>query len=597
MRLRSIVDSQFTISLHCQVTPMDNGSIADVFDEMAELLELRGENQFRVRAYRNGAKAIRELSEQVTDILKDSSRDLTKFAGIGDTLAEKCQVMIEQGKLPQLEELRANTPAVLVKMTRIPGVGAKKAMVLQKELGIQSLEELRQACVDERVRGIKGFGAKTELAILAGLEIAESASLRLRIDQAEYLVHRLRTHMQTCTALSKMEFAGSYRRGRETVGDIDMLVTSEDVTAVMDRFQQFPALTSVIVRGETKMSIRVDDQFQVDLRVVPEQSFGAALQYFTGSKEHNVAIRSRARKLGMTVNEYGVAKLDAPDTLIAGKTEEELYALLGLQWIAPELREGRHEIAWAEKDGNFPDLVELKDIVSDLHMHTTESDGANSIAEMAAAAHARGLSYIAITDHSKRVSMARGLDADRLLAQWKSVDRFNAEARSPVRVLKGIECDILEAGPMDLPDEVLAQADWVIASIHYGQKQSREQITSRIVGALANPHVDIIAHPTGRLIGTRPPYEVDIQAVFQAAVEHRKLLELNASPHRLDLSESHLLGAAALGIPIAINTDAHSIEGLDVMRFGITQARRAGLTKHQVANTWPLDELIKWLRR
>ncbi len=576
--------------------PIDNGSIADAFDEMAELLELRGENQFRVRAYRNGAKAIRELSEQVADILKDSSCDLTKYAGIGDTLAEKCKVIVELGKLPQLEELRSSTPAVLVKMTRIPGVGAKKAMVLQKELGIQSLEELRQACVDERVRGLKGFGAKTEQAILAGLEIAESASLRMRIDQAEHLVNRLRAHMQTCTAISKMEFAGSYRRGRETVGDIDLLVVSDDVHAVMDRFQQFPALTSVIVRGETKMSIRVDDQFQVDLRVVSDHSFGAALQYFTGSKEHNVAIRSRARKLGMTVNEYGIAKLDAPDTLIGGSTEEELYALLGLQWIAPELREGRQEIAWAEKEGKFPELIELKDIVGDLHMHTTESDGANSIAEMAAAANARKLAYIAITDHSKRVSMARGLDAPRVLAQWQAIDRFNSEARSPVRVLKGIECDILEAGPMDLPDDVLAQADWVIASVHYGQKQSRQQITDRILGALANPHVDVIAHPTGRLLGSRPPYEVDLQAVFQAAVEHRKFLELNASPHRLDLSESHLMTAAAMGIPIVIDTDAHSVEGLDVMRYGITQARRAGLTKPQIVNTWPLDKLLESLR-
>jgi DNA polymerase (family X) len=575
---------------------MDNGSIADVFDEMAELLELRGENQFRVRAYRNGAKAIRDLSEQVADILQDPTRELTSFPGIGDTLAEKCKVMIAQNKLPQLEELRAQTPSVLVKMTRIPGVGAKKAMILQKELGIQSLEDLRQACVDEKVRGLKGFGAKTEQAILAGLDIAESAALRLRIDQAEHLVNRLRTHLKTCTAVSKLEFAGSYRRGRETVGDIDILIVSQDVDAVMDHFQQFPALTSVIARGETKMSIRVDDQFQVDLRVVPEASFGAALQYFTGSKEHNVAIRSRARKLGMTVNEYGVAKLDAPDQLLGGKTEEELYGLLGLAWIAPELREGRHEIAWADANGKFPNLVELKDIVGDLHMHTTDSDGANSLAEMAAAAADRKLAYIAVTDHSKRVSMARGLDADRLLAQWQAIDRFNAQGNSPVRVLKGIECDILESGPMDLPDEVLAQADWVIGSVHYGQKQSREQITARIVGALSNPHVDVIAHPTGRLLGSRPPYDVDIQAVFQAAAEHRKFLELNASPYRLDLSESHLMAASAMGIPIVINTDAHSIDGLDVMRFGITQARRAGLTTDKIANTWPLEKLLEWLR-
>ncbi len=575
---------------------MDNGSIADVFDEMAELLELRGENQFRVRAYRNGAKTIRELAEQVATILADPSRDLRKFSGIGDTLADKCKVMVETGKLPQLEELRANTPAVLVKMTRIPGVGAKKAMVLQKELGIQSLEELRQACVDQKVRALKGFGAKTEEAILAGLDIAESAALRLRIDQAEHLVLRLKNHLSSCKAIKKIEFAGSYRRGKETIGDIDILVVSNDHDAVMDCFQLFPALASVIVRGDTKMSIRVENQFQVDLRVVPQESFGAALQYFTGSKEHNVAVRSRARKLGMTVNEYGVAKLDAPDELIGGSTEEELYDILGLKWIAPELREGRHELSWAEQN-DFPELVQMSDIVGDLHMHTTESDGSNTMDEMVSAARARGLRYIAITDHSKRVSMARGLDADRLLAQWQVVDQVNAKLPKAFRVLKGIECDILEAGPLDLPDEVLAQADWVLASVHYGQKQSKEQITDRILGALRNPHVDAIAHPTGRLLGSRPAYEVDLQAVFQAAAENRKFLELNASPYRLDLSEANLMAAAGYGIPIVIDTDAHSIEGLDVMRFGITQARRAGLTKQQVVNTWPLDKLLEWVRR
>jgi len=575
---------------------MDNATIADIFDEMAELLELRGENQFRVRAYRNGAKTIREMTEQVSDVVADSSRDLRKLSGIGDTLADKCKVMIETGKLPQLEELRANTPAVLVKMTRIPGVGAKKAMLMQKELGIQSLEELRQACVDHRVQALKGFGAKTEEAILAGLAIAESASLRLRIDQAEHLVQRLRNHLAGCQAIEKLEFAGSYRRGRETVGDIDILVVSDNHETVMNRFGEFPAMSSVIARGDTKMSIRVDDQFQVDLRVVPRASFGAALQYFTGSKEHNVAVRGRARKLGMTVNEYGVAKLDAPDELFAGATEEELYKVLGLQWIAPELREGRQEIAWAEQ-GKFPELVQLGDIVGDLHMHTTESDGSATMAELAAAAASRGLKYIAITDHSKRVSMARGLDSDRLLTQWAAVDRFNAEARSPVRILKGIECDILEAGPLDLPDEVLAQADWVLASVHYGQKQSKQQITDRILGALRNQHVDAIAHPTGRLLGSRPSYEIDLQAVYQAAVEHRKFLELNASPYRLDLSEGNLLAAAGHGIPIVIDTDAHSVEGLDVMSFGITQARRAGLTKPQVANTWPIDKLLEWLKR
>ncbi len=576
---------------------MNNTEIARVFDELADLLELRGENAFRVRAYRNGAKTIAELNESIAEILADPSRDLTQLSGIGATLAEKCKTLLETGELPQLSELRQSTPPVLIKMTRIPGLGVKKALVLLNELSIQSLEDLKFACEAHKVRELKGFAAKTEQMILDGLEIAAAASLRLRIDQAERLVQRLSEHLRSCTAIETLEFAGSYRRAKETVGDIDILVVSSDAAAVMNCLAQFPGMVSSIARGDTKMSIRVDDHFQVDLRVVPQASLGAALQYFTGSKEHNVAVRSLARKQGLTVNEYGVARIEQPETYIAGRTEDELYRALGLAWIPPELREGKHEIQWAGQGGIFPPLIQLHDIACDLHMHTTATDGANSISEMAAAARQRGLKFIAITDHSKRVSMARGLDAARLLDQWQAIDDFNARQDDGFRVLKGIECDILEAGPMDLADEVLAQADWVIGSVHYGQKQSREQITARIVGALANPHVDLIAHPTGRLIGSRPPYDVDLDAVIQAAVEYQKALELNANPMRLDLSEAHLTMAVREGIPIAINSDAHHMDGLDVMRYGVYQARRALIEKDQVINTWSLERLIAWCSR
>ena len=344
------------------------------------------------------------------------------------------------------------------------------------------------------------------------------------------------------------------------------------------------------------MSIRVDDQFQVDLRVVPAASFGAALQYFTGSKEHNVAVRSLARKQGLTLNEYGVARLESPEDTYAGATEEEVYRALGLAWIAPELREGRKELQWASS-GEFPELIESRHMLCDLHMHTQATDGQNSIQEMADAARARGLKAIAITDHSQRVSMARGLSADRLLMQWDEIDRINALAGDDFRILKGIECDILESGPLDLPDEVLSLADWVVASVHYGQKQSREQLTQRILGALANPHVDAIAHPTGRLLGQRPSYDIDLAAIIASAALHGKALELNAHPVRLDLSELNLISAAGAGIPICINSDAHSIDGLDVLRYGIIQARRAGLLRDQVLNTWPLERLLRWTRR
>jgi DNA polymerase (family X) len=573
---------------------MNNADIASVLDEMADLLELRGENAFRVRAYRNGARTIQDMQESVAEIIADDEQDLTAYAGIGSTLAEKCNILVRTGELPQLEELRKNIPAVLIKMTRIPGLGAKKAAALQKELNLQSLNELRMACEQQQVRGIKGFGAKTEALILEGLEIAEAANQRYRIDQAERLVQRMREHFESCESIERLEFAGSFRRGKETVGDIDILVVSQDGSAVMDRLAEFPAMVSQTLRGDTKMSIRVDEQFQVDLRVVPEESFGAALLYFTGSKEHNVAIRSRARKRGLTVNEYGVAKLDDAETIVAGRTEEDVYEALDLQWIAPEFREGRQEIEWAEAPDSMPSIVRLKDIIADLHMHTEASDGGNTIAEMVLAARRRGRQYIAITDHSKRVSMANGLDAERLRQQWAMIDDFNAQQDDDFRVLKGIECDILESGPMDLPDEVLADADWVIASVHYGQKQSRQQITDRIVGALRNPHVDTIAHPTGRLINSRPPYDVDMQAVFEAALEHGKSLELNANPMRLDLSEEHLLQASRMGIPITINSDAHSLEGMEVMRYGVTQARRAALATPQIVNCWPLAQLLEW---
>lgn len=576
---------------------MNNADIAQAFEELADLLELRGENAFRVRAYRAGAKAILDLNRSVQEILADPTCSLQAISGIGETLAQKCKVLVETGKLPQLEELRSATPQVLMQMTRIPGLGAKKALVLQRELNLHSLDDLKQACLEQKVRQVKGFAAKSEQQILNGLEIAAQVSERLRIDQVERLVFRLRSHFENCAALQQLEFAGSYRRGKETVGDLDLLVVSQDSQAVMDHLEVFPGRLSTIARGDTKMSIRVESQFQVDLRVVPAESFGAALQYFTGSKEHNVAIRSRARKMGLTVNEYGVATLDGSQPIACGASEEQLYKRLGLNWIPPELREGRQELQWAEVGAEFPELLEMGHIVADLHMHTTASDGANSIEQMKAAAQSIGLHYIAITDHSKRVSMARGLDETRLLQQWAEIDRINASSSDDFRVLKGVECDILEAGPLDIEDRVLAQADWVLASIHYGQKQSRQQITDRILGAICNPHVDIIAHPTGRLLGSRPAYELDLDAVFQAAVDHSKALELNASPYRLDLSEQNLMMATARGIPIAINTDAHSVDGLDAMRFGVTQARRAGLLKDSVINTWTLHQLLAWLKR
>ncbi|TWU48008.1 DNA polymerase/3'-5' exonuclease PolX [Rubripirellula reticaptiva] len=566
---------------------MDNAAIADVFDEMAELLEFRGENPFRIRAYTNGAKAIRELTESVAAIVADENRDLSKVPGIGKTLAEKSAVLVETGSLPQLEQLRAEIPEVTIQMARIPGLGAKKAVKLQQELGLESLDDLRKACQEDKIAKLKGFGAKTQAAILDGLSIAEAAAERIYWSTADDLARSIGEHMAACSQITKLEWAGSYRRGRETVGDLDLLVVATDHQAVMDHLESYVGYAQTIGRGDTKISIRVGKSFQVDMRVVEADQFGAALQYFTGSQAHNIHTRRLAKDQGLKINEYGVFKVD-DETKVAGETEADVYAAIGLPWIAPEIREDRREFEWAAS-GSLPELIEVSDVVGDLHMHTNATDGTATIREMADAAIARGLKYIAITDHSKRVSMAMGLDEKRLRQQWKLIDEIRPEYEGRLTILKGIECDILEKGGMDLADDCLAEADWVLASVHYGQKQPRDQITERILGAIENPHVTCIAHPTGRLINRRPPYDVDMDAVMAAAKSHGKLMELNANPARLDLNDLHLAAAKRVGIPIVISTDAHSIEGLDVMQYGIKQARRGGLTKDDVANTrpWP----------
>lgn len=572
-----------------------NAEIAAVFDEMADLLELSGENSFRVRAYRNGSRAIAEASESIAQWVLDG-KDLTTIDGIGSTLAEKTAVLVKTGGLPQLEALRERVPPTLRDIMTIPGVGAKKAMKLYAELAIKDLPSLRTACESGLVASLKGFGEKTQSAILQNMEIAEKATQRLLMDRADVLVGRIRNHMNSCTAIMQMEFAGSYRRGKETVGDLDLLVTSLNPAEVMDHFSKLPIIMEVIQRGDTKMSVRVTDSFQVDLRVVDESSWGAALQYFTGSKEHNVHIRGLAKARGLKINEYGVYRIEDESHAVAGQTEEEIYHLLGLPWIPPELREDRIEFLSDAKE-RIDGLIKQGDIRGDLHMHTNATDGENSIEEMARAAAARGLEYIAITDHSKRVSMARGLDESRLKSQWEEIDLFNRDSKCACWVFKGVECDILENGEMDISDECLSQADWVTASIHYGQKQPREQITRRILNAIRNPNVHAISHPTGRLISRREPYDVDMKVIMEAAKEHGKILELNANPYRLDLSDLHTLAAIKMGISIVINTDAHSIANLDLLKYGILQARRAGVQPSMVINTLPLEGIKRRLRK
>ncbi len=578
---------------------MDNEKIAATLDQLADLLEFTGANAFRLRAYRNGARVIRDLPEPVSTKLAEGE-DLTKLDGIGKGVAGKCKELVETGSLEQMEEILETVPRTVLDLLRIPKLGPKKAAALFNELNIATLEQLRAACESNKVRELSGFGAKTEQQILEGMSIAAEANLRILWSKADKLANEIRVFMNQSKAVKQLEFAGSYRRGKETVGDLDMLATGSNANSsaksselIMDHFSKFPGITSVIVRGDTKMSVRLEKEFQVDLRVVPKESFGAALQYFTGSKNHNVTVRSMAGRKGLKINEWGVYEVDGDnETRIAGKTEKDVYATLNLPVFDPETRESRREFEWVGKK-KPPKLIEVKDIIGDLHMHTTETDGKATIEEMADAARERGLQFIAITDHSKRVAMANGLDEERLIAQWKVIDKINKKSKDGFLILKGIECDILENGEMDLPNKVLAKADWVIASLHYGQNQPRQQITDRITGALGNPHVSMVAHPTGRILNKRKPYDVDIEAVFQAAFENKKLLELNASPYRLDLNDIHLAAAGAKGIPIVINTDAHRVIGLDNMQFGIKQARRGCLTKKDVANTLPWEKMKK----
>jgi DNA polymerase (family X) len=602
---------------------MNNRDVAASFDEIADLLEFQNANPFRVRAYRNAARRITDLSEPLANVAADPKRALTDIDGIGKDLAQKIEELLETGSVGMLEDLRSEIPAGVLAMVRVPGMGPKKAAALFKELGITSLEALRAACQADQVSGLKGFGKKTQEKILAGIDVAASGQERMYWAHADEIVQELLAHMRQIQGLRQIEAAGSYRRGRETIGDIDLLADADDPNAAMDQLGRFEETATVIGRGDTKMSVRLSRGLQVDLRVVPTKSFGAALQYFTGSKDHNVILRGMAKDRGLRINEYGVFRAGpkptkrksaprsaggSPDTddeavyttpdspnYVAGRTEEDVYAAMGLPCFPPEIREARQEFAWAAA-GKLPKLLEVTDLVGDLHMHTTASDGKASLREMIEAAIERGLKYIAITDHSPRVSMANGLKPERLREQWAEIDRLKPEFKG-FTILKGIECDILEKGGMDLPDDVLAEADWVIASVHYGQQQPREQITDRILGALENPHVSIIAHPTGRLIGRREPYAVDMEAVFAAAARNGKLMEINANPARLDLDDVACAAAKRHGIPLVISSDAHSTSGLDVLRYGVLQARRGGLTAEDVANTRPWTKIKRMIGR
>ncbi len=568
-----------------------NATIAAIFDEIADLLDIQSANPFRVRAYRNAARTIGDLGTDVQTFL-DRGMALTDIPGIGADLANKIKEIIETGSCEFLRRLEHDVPPAVTQLLRVPGLGPKRVKTLWHDLDIQTLEQLLQAAKDQRIRDLPGFGEKTEQKILEAVQHSLAQAPRVKLAVAAQFAEPLAAWLRTLAGVEHVEITGSYRRMRETVGDLDIVVTAADAEPVMDRFARYAEVKEVQARGPTRSTVILKNGLQVDLRVVPQESFGAALQYFTGSKAHNIAIRRMAQEKGLKINEYGVFR---GEKRVAGATEESVYKCVGLPWIPPELREAHGEVE-AARNGKLPKLIELADLKGDLHAHSKASDGHNTIEEMALAAQARGLKYLAITEHSKRLAMAKGLDPVRLLQQADEIDRLN-QRLTGIQVLKGIEVDILEDGTLDLPDSALKKLDVVVAAVHSRFELPRAKQTARILRALDNQWVRILAHPSGRLIEERAPYDVDMQRIIRKAKERGVALELNAHPQRLDLSDAHCRMAKDEGVLISIDSDAHSTFEFDMLRFGVGQGRRGWLEKSDVLNTRSLKELKAWLKR
>ena len=571
--------------------PVHNTEIADMFEQLAELLEIREDNPFRIRAYRNAARMIRGHGRSMAELV-DAGADLAGLPGIGADLAGKIATIVRTGKLPLLNQLRAKVPRPLLEMTRIEGLGPKRAKALYRALRIRSLEDLQRAARSGRIREIKGFGARTEQLIGQRAARISSTERRIRLADAEDIVGPLVEHLRSVVGVKAVEVGGSYRRRRDTVGDLDVLVSaSRNAPGVMDAFMGYEDVAEVLAKGSTRGTVRLRNGVQVDLRVVAPASFGAALFYFTGSKAHNIAVRKLAIARGLKLNEYGLFR---GDRSVGGRTEQDVFDAVDLPFIPPELREDRGEIEAARKK-RLPALVEIADIRGDLHCHTRATDGRDTLEAMARAAAARGYEYISANDHTKRVSIAHGMDRRRLLQQVRAIDKLNAKLQGIV-VLKSAEVDILDDGSLDLPDGVLKELDFTVCAIHYGLNRSREKQTERILRAMDNPYFTILAHPTGRLINAREPYDIDLERVLAAARERGRILEVNAHPDRLDLDDQGCRMAKEAGVRLAISTDAHRVADLDLMRFGIDQARRGWLERDDVVNTRRLADLRRLLR-
>ena len=584
---------------------MENLDIARTLEELADLLEIQGANPFRIRAYRNAVRTVEGLTRPIR-VMVAEGEDLSSLPAIGKDLAEHIVELVTTGRMTRLEKLAEDFPRSLVQLMRLDGVGPKKARKLFDELEVRTVDDLEEQLKAGRVQELDGFGKKSAEKILRAIDDHRKHVGRFLLDDVEQLLAPVLEHVRQAPGVGRVEVAGSFRRRKETIGDVDLLAEFDgDGTGVVEHFTRYPGAERVEAAGGTKGNLILPSGLSIDLRVIPSRSFGAALQYFSGSKEHNVAMRTRAVRKGLRVNEWGVFRVPEgadPETLgkedgerLAGASEEDVYAALGMAWVPPELRENRGEVE-AALDGDLPRLVSLDDIRGDLQMHSTWSDGKASLEEMARACEARGYAYFAITDHSQAMAMVQGLTPERAREQWAEI--AEVQDRVPgIRVLKSAEVDILKDGSLDLPDEILEELDVVVVSVHSFMELDQKAMTERVLRAVEHPLVDILAHPTGRLLNRREPFAMDVETVLTAAAEYQVAVELNANPNRLDFSDVHVYRAKELGVKVVISTDAHAPRGLENMRFGVDQARRGWLEPGDVVNTLPLDDFLAWLDR
>jgi len=574
------------------ISAMNNREVASLFEQIADMLAIRGDSIHRVLAYRRAGENIRELNQDLNQILSDGK--LTDIPGIGSTLAEKIEELLTTGNLEFFERLSQEIPPTLVEMLRLEGVGPKRVNQIYAQLGITTLQELKEAVEKGELKDLPGLGPKSEENIKASIVALEThGDDRTPLGVAWPIANEILSRLEALPGVKKSAVGGSLRRRRETIGDVDLLIAAEDSEPIMAYFREMDGVEKVLGSGPTKSSVLLLTGLQVDLRVLPSDRWGTLLSYFTGSKNHNVRLREMALKSGYTLNEHAFTALESGDEVLC-TTEDEVYSTLGLPYIPAVLRENRGEIE-AAIESELPELVTIHDIISDLHMHSTWSDGRLSILEMARAAQNRGYQHIVISDHSVSLGIANGLSEDRLRSQADEIREVNQTLGPDFRILQGTEMEIRADGNLDYPDEVLADLDFVIASLHVGLRQSREQIMDRLMAAVENPHVDMIAHPTGRLLPERQPADIDMEALFQAAVRTGTILEINANPQRLDLRDIHVRRAVQLGVKLSINCDAHAADHFEFLPYGIATAQRGWAQASDIVNTWPLEKLITFV--